>query len=61
MVRLDRIFRKRDMNARIVIMVHDSLWVEYPEKEAEQVMQLIRRIMTTAGKLKVPLSIDLGE
>ena len=59
MVRLDRIFRRRNMKARIVMMIHDALWVECPEDEAEQVRYLVRRIMTTAAKLTVPLEVDI--
>jgi DNA polymerase-1 len=59
MVRLDRIFNRRGMVARIVMMIHDAFWVECPEEEAEQVRHLMWRMMTTAGKLDVPLEIDL--
>jgi hypothetical protein len=48
MVRFDRIFRRRKMEARIVMMIHDALWVEPPEREAEQVRHLMRKMMTTA-------------
>jgi DNA polymerase I len=58
-LRLDLIFRKRNMEARIVIMIHDALWVECPEDESEQVRHLIWTIMTTAAKLKVPLDADI--
>ena len=58
MLRLDRIFPRRNMDARIVMMIHDSLWVECPEKEAEQVRHLMQRIMTSAGELDVPLTVD---
>ena len=60
MVRLDRIFRRRNMKARIVMMIHDALWVESPEDEAEQVGHLVRRMMTTAGKLNLPLEVEIG-
>jgi DNA polymerase I len=59
MLRLDRIFRKRNMEARMVMMIHDSLWVEAPKEEAEQVRHLMRKMMATAGKLKVPLEVDI--
>ncbi len=59
MVRLYRIFRRRNMKARIVMMIHDALWVECPEEEAEQVRHLLRKMMTTAEKLKVPLEVDI--
>jgi DNA polymerase I len=58
MVRLDRIFRRRNMKARIVMMVHDALWVEAPLEEENEVRHLVERMMTTARKLDVPLGID---
>ena len=61
MVRLDRIFRRRGMGARIVMMIHDALWVEAPQEEENQVRHLVRRMMTTAGKLTVPLAVDFEE
>ena len=59
MLRLDRIFRRRDMKARIVMMIHDALWVESPEEEAERVRHLVKRMMTTAANLDVPLDVDI--
>jgi len=59
MVRLDRIFRRRRMEARIVMAIHDALWVEAPHAEAEQVRHLLRKMMLTTAKLKVPLEVDI--
>ncbi len=59
MLRLDRIFGRRNMDARIVMVIHDAIWVECPEEEAEQVRYLMRRMMTTARKLEVPLAVDI--
>ena len=53
------VFRRRKMGARIVMMIHDALWIECPEDEAEQVRHLVRRIMTTAARLCVPLFVDV--
>jgi DNA polymerase-1 len=50
MVRLHRIFRRRNVGARIVMMIHDALWVEAPKEEAEEVSHLVRRMMETAGR-----------
>jgi len=61
MVRLDTIFRRRKMGSRIVMMIHDALWVEAPQEEAEQVRHLMRKMMTTAAKLAVPLEVDFGK
>ncbi|HTY21820.1 MAG TPA: DNA polymerase [Desulfomonilaceae bacterium] len=58
MVRLDRIFKRRKMGSRIVMMIHDALWVEAPQEEATEVRHLMKRMMTTAAKLTVPLEVD---
>jgi DNA polymerase I len=58
MVRLDRIFRRRNMKARIVMMIHDCIWVEASKEEKGEVKHLMRKIMTTAGKLSIPLEIE---
>lgn len=58
-VRLDRIFRRGNMKARIVMVIHDALWVECPENEVEQVRHLLTKMMTTAAKLRVPLEVDI--
>ena len=47
------------MGARIVMAIHDALWVQVPKEEAEQVRHLLRKMMTTAAKLKVPLEVDM--
>jgi DNA polymerase-1 len=56
-VRLDRIFRRRNTKVRIVMMIHDALWVECHESEAEQVRYLMERMITTVAKLDVPLAV----
>ncbi|MFC1833791.1 DNA polymerase [Thermodesulfobacteriota bacterium] len=58
-VRLDRIFRRRNMKARIVMMIHDSLWAEAPQGEASKVRHLVERMMTAAGGIRVPLKVDI--
>ena len=58
MVRLDRIFRRRNMRARIVMMIHDALWVEALQEEANEARHLVSKMMITAGKLAVPLEVD---
>lgn len=61
MVRLDRIFRRRSMKARLVMMIHDALLVEAPEEEeATRVRYLLKRMMATAGKMDVPWKIDFN-
>ena len=58
MVRLDTIFRRRQLGARIVMVIHDALWVEAPAREEAQVRQLVEKMMRTSAKLKVPLVVE---
>jgi DNA polymerase I-like protein with 3'-5' exonuclease and polymerase domains len=41
------------------MVIHDALWVEAPHEEAEQVRHLVRKLMTTAAKFRVPLEVDI--
>lgn len=50
--------RRRCIGAVIVIMSHEAQWVEVAPEEGEQVRHLIRKMMTTAGTLDVPLQVD---
>jgi DNA polymerase I-like protein with 3'-5' exonuclease and polymerase domains len=61
MLRFDMVFRRRKMGARIVVMIHDALWVEAPHEEENEVRRLVERMMTTAGKLAVPLAVDFQQ
>jgi DNA polymerase I-like protein with 3'-5' exonuclease and polymerase domains len=58
--RFHRIFQRRNIKAHIVMMIHDALWVDAREDETEQVRLLMRRMMTTASKLRVPLEMDIS-
>ena len=53
MVRLDSIFRRRNIKAQIVMMIHDSIWVETAKEEESQMRHLMRKSMTI--KLDIPL------
>jgi DNA polymerase I len=57
-IALDAELRNRRMAARIVGTIHDSIWVEATEGEADQVRSLIEQVMTSALSLSVPLAVD---
>lgn len=59
MVRLDRTFLRSRLKACMVMMIHDSLWGEAPEEDANQVRYLVRATMTETGELNVPLEVDI--
>lgn len=44
---------------RIVMTIHDALWVEAAKEATSAVRHLMRRMMTTSAKLRVPLDVDI--
>ena len=59
LVSLHSELKARNTGARIVMIVHDAIWVEAPQEEAEQVRHLVRKMMTTAGRLRILLEVDI--
>ncbi len=49
------------MKSRLVMMIHDSLWVEAPHEEDDEVRHLMERMMTSAGKPFLDLKVDLED
>jgi DNA polymerase I-like protein with 3'-5' exonuclease and polymerase domains len=39
--------------------IHDAVYVEAIEEDADQARHLIRRMLTSAGKLRNPLEMDI--
>jgi DNA polymerase-1 len=60
-VRLDRISKRRNMGARIVMLIHDAIWVEAPADEKEEARRLMDKIMSTAGKPFLELKVDFSD
>ena len=58
MLRVSRALKAADLEARLVLQVHDELIVECPEAEAETVAALVTREMEGAAKLAVPLTAE---
>jgi DNA polymerase I len=48
-------------SARIVMAVHDSIWVEAPKHERSEVRKLMEHIMITVGELEVSLEVEFSE
>ncbi|MBR5572154.1 MAG: DNA polymerase I, partial [Oscillospiraceae bacterium] len=55
MIRVHRALRESQMQARLIMQVHDELIVECPAAEAEAVAALLRREMEDVVTLSVPL------
>jgi DNA polymerase I len=60
MIRIDRRLREEKLEAKMTLQVHDELLFDVPEKEVEQVKQLVRHEMETVIELKVPIVVDCG-
>ena len=60
MIRVYRRLKKEQLDARLILQVHDELIVEAPQHEVEQVKTLLQEEMQAAAKLKVLLKADVG-
>jgi DNA polymerase I len=60
MIRIDRRLREENLQTMMTLQVHDELLFDVPEKEVEQVKQLVRHEMETVIELKVPIVVDCG-
>ncbi len=60
MLRVDRRLREEELDARLVMQVHDELIVEAHKSVAEHVSTILREEMGAAADLSVPLTVDVA-
>jgi DNA polymerase-1 len=60
MLKVDEEFKRANLEARMLMQVHDELLVEVPEKEIAKVTEILKHEMETAVSLDVPLVADVG-
>jgi DNA polymerase-1 len=60
MVNIDRRLREEKLQTRMLLQVHDELVFEVPDRELEQVTELVRHEMENALALDLPLKVDIG-
>ncbi|GMA56582.1 hypothetical protein GCM10025858_10850 [Alicyclobacillus sacchari] len=58
MVRIDQALRAAQMDARMLLQVHDELIFECPHDELEELQRLVQDNMENAMTLNVPLRVD---
>ncbi len=58
MVKVDKRLTDENLQAKLILQVHDELIVEAPEHEAERVLQLVTEEMENACQMKVQLRAD---
>jgi DNA polymerase-1 len=59
LVRLDRGLRAANLEARLILQVHDEVLVEAPPSEKEHVETILLDALTNAAHLSVPLEVSL--
>jgi DNA polymerase-1 len=60
MIRIDAALRKRSLQSRMLLQVHDELVFEVPPQEIDELVALVRHEMEHAAELSVPLVVDVG-
>ncbi len=59
MIRVAGELKRRGMEARLILQVHDELILEAPEVEAAEAVELLRNCMEGVVRLEVPLRTDI--
>ncbi|MCK9311848.1 MAG: DNA polymerase I, partial [Bacteroidales bacterium] len=60
MVQIQKTFKEKGLNTKMILQVHDELNFIVPEAELEQVRKIVSREMEMAANLDVPLKADTG-
>ena len=60
MVRVQREMDQRNMQSKMILQVHDELVFDARKDEIEQLSELVRRCMSGAMQLSVPLDVDVN-
>jgi len=60
MIMVDREFREKGMESRLILQVHDELIVEAPEREADEASRILVTAMEGAATLSVPLTVSVN-
>ena len=60
MIEVDKELSAQNLNAKMIMQVHDELVFELPKNELEQVKSLVLKAMELNQPLRVPLEIDIN-
>lgn len=61
MVRLEKDFEARCLEAKLILQVHDELVFDVPKKQLDETKDAIKAAMSLDQPLRVPLRIDIGQ
>ena len=60
MLNIHHLIRKRKLKSAMIMQVHDELVFEVPEKEKEELMDLVKKEMEEVMELDVPLKVEIA-
>jgi DNA polymerase-1 len=60
MITVDEWLLKNKISAKLIMQVHDELVLEVSESDVAEARKEVRRLMTGAAQLLVPLVVDIG-
>ena len=60
MTQVQAFLDREQLEAKLIMQVHDELVLEVPDKEVAQVKESVRALMQDVAKLEVPLIVDVG-
>ena len=61
MINVNKELKRRELEAKIVLQVHDEMMIEAPEREKEEVKEIMKKEMESAIQLKIPLVAEISE
>ena len=61
MINVYKELKKRGLEAKIILQVHDEMMIEAPESEKEEVKDIMKKEMESAIQLKIPLVAEISE
>jgi DNA polymerase-1 len=60
MIEVDRWLRESKLDARLIMQVHDELVFEVRTELKDELISRVRRLMSAAANLSIPLKVDAG-
>lgn len=60
MIQIQKALKKEDMQAFMILQIHDELVFEAPDHELEKLGKLVKEIMESIWKLRIPLIVDIA-
>ncbi|MGX7076889.1 DNA polymerase I [Globicatella sanguinis] len=61
MIRLDEVITKENLQAKLLLQVHDELILEAPAEEMARLAELVPEVMEGAVELAVPLKVEANQ